>query len=95
MVQLSYIFAFTVAYLASLALSVAIAGIQGGVDQTTGQRPSRPSLTDFSDSGPAFDLYIQSLQQFQAQGQSAQLSYYQVAGETSRFEDRASPTDTC
>ena len=66
--------------LASLANAVAITGPQGGVNNVTGQRPFRQDISTFKDSGPAFDLYILSLQQFQQQNQSALLSYYQVAG---------------
>ena len=67
--------------LASLANAVAITGPQGGVNNVTGQRPFRQEISTFKDSGPAFDLYILSLQQFQQQNQSALLSYYQVAGD--------------
>ena len=66
--------------LASLANAVAITGSQGGVNSVTGQRPFRQDISTFKNSGPAFDLYILSLQQFQQQNQSALLSYYQVAG---------------
>lgn len=66
--------------LASLASAVAITGPQGGVNTPTGQRPFRQEFSTFKNSGPAFDLYILSLQQFQQQNQSALLSYYQVAG---------------
>ena len=67
-------------FLASLANAVAITGSQGGVNDVTGQRPSRQDITMFKDSGPAFDLYILSLQRFQQQNQSTLSSYYQVAG---------------
>lgn len=66
--------------LASLARAVAITGPQGGVNTPTGQRPFRQDFSTFKNSGPAFDLYILSLQQFQQQNQSALLSYYQVGG---------------
>lgn len=66
--------------LASLANAVAIIGPQGGVNTVTGQRPFRQEFSTFKNSGPAFDLYILSLQQFQQQNQSALLSYYQVGG---------------
>ena len=67
--------------LLSLANAIAITGSQGGVNNVTGQRPSRQDISTFKDSGPAFDLYILSLQRFQQQNQSALLSYYQVAGD--------------
>ena len=67
--------------LLSLADALAITGPQGGVNTATGQRPCRQEFSTFKNSGPAFDLYILSLQRFQQQNQSALLSYYQVAGE--------------
>ena len=66
--------------LVSFASSYAITGVTGGVNTITGQRPFRQEFSHFKDSGPAFDLYILSLQQLQQQNQSALLSYYQVAG---------------
>ena len=63
------------------ARSVAIRGVIGGIDASTGQRPSRQEFTTFASSGPAFDLYLLSLQKFQQQNQSGLLSYYQVSGE--------------
>ncbi|KAF6229867.1 hypothetical protein HO133_004204 [Letharia lupina] len=63
--------------LASLANAVAITGPPGGVNNSTGQRPFRQEFSTFKESGPAFDLYILSLQKFQQQNQSALLSYYQ------------------
>lgn len=68
------------ACLMSFAHTYAITGVEGSVDQVTGQRPSRQEFSIFRNSGPAFDLYILSLQQLQQQNQSALLSYYQVAG---------------
>ena len=74
---ISIIFAIS---FASLAIAVAITGPQGGVNTVSGRRPSRQEISTFENSGPAFDLYILSLQQFQLQNQSALLSYYQVGG---------------
>ena len=76
----SLIFVTFAICLASFANAVAITGPQGGVNTTTGQRPFRQGFSAFKNSGPAFDLYILSLQQFQQQNQSALLSYYQVGG---------------
>ena len=70
---------------AFLADAVAITGPQGGVSIISGQRPFRQEISTFKNSGPAFDLYILSLQQFQRQNQSALLSYYQVAGNVLRL----------
>ena len=80
MASLNLIFVAIAVCLASLANAVAITGSQGGVNDVTGQRPSRQDITIFKDSGPAFDLYILSLQKLQQQNQSTLLSYYQVAG---------------
>ena len=62
--------------------SFAITGVQGGVNQDTGERPSRQEFSSFRWSGAAFDLYILALKQFQASNQTALLSYYQIAGQT-------------
>lgn len=76
---------FVTLCLASFASSYAITGVAGGVNTITGQRPFRQEFSKFKDSGPAFDLYILSLQQLQQQNQSALLSYYQVAGMFSKY----------
>lgn len=80
MAFLSFVSIVIAICLASLGNSVAILGPQGGVNTATGQRPFRQDFSTFKNSGPAFDLYILSLQQFQQQNQSALLSYYQVGG---------------
>lgn len=74
---LQFLLALSLAYFAS---SVAINGAQGGVNIASGERPARQELSELTNSGPAFDLYILSLQQFMQQDQSELLSYYQVAG---------------
>ena len=82
--------------LASFANAAAITGPQGGVNTTTGQRPFRQEFSTFKNSGPAFDLYILSLQQFQQQNQSAPLSYYQVGGKEDPISvQRTTATDVC
>lgn len=60
--------------------TIAIKGSQGGVDFLTGERPLRQEFSVFKDSGPAFDLYIQSFRHFMQQNQSSLLSYYGVSG---------------
>ena len=60
--------------------SYAINGVAGGVDRSTGEQPARLEFTAFSKLGPAFDLFIIALQQFQQTNQSREFSYYQVAG---------------
>ena len=80
MSRLELIWLFIAGSLLSFGNAVAIIGAQGGVDQATGQRPFRQEFSTFKNSGPAFDLYILSLQQFMQQNQSSLLSYYQVSG---------------
>lgn len=58
----------------------AVTGINAGVNNVTGERPFRLNLKDFESSGPAFDLYIQALQQFQAEDQSELQSWYEICG---------------
>ena len=74
------IIAIGIACIPSFANPYAITGPQGGVNQYTGERPFRQEFSSFKRSGPAFDLYILSLHQFQQQSQSSLLSYFQVAG---------------
>lgn len=63
----------------SLISAYAITGAKGGI-QASGERPSRLNINTLATLGPAFDLYILSLQRLQQQDQSTQLSYYQIAG---------------
>jgi tyrosinase len=58
----------------------AITGVSGGVNSDTGQRPARLDMRDLQSAGPAFDLYVQALSQFQSDDQSDLVSYYEVAG---------------
>ncbi|MCJ1391703.1 hypothetical protein MMC18_004568 [Xylographa bjoerkii] len=58
----------------------AIKGIHAGVNAVTGQRPFRQEFSTFQNAGPAFDLYIQALQQLTQTNQTTMLSYYAVAG---------------
>jgi len=80
MASFKLILTIVAACLLSLGQPYAITGVQGGVSQVTGQRPFRQAFSTFKNSGPAFDLYILSLQQLQQENQTALLSYYQVAG---------------
>jgi hypothetical protein len=59
----------------------AITGVHGGVNAQTGARPFRQDLKSFQASGPAFELYIQALLQFQSDNQADLLSWYEVGGE--------------
>jgi hypothetical protein len=56
-----------------------ITGAQGGIGPN-GERPLRYEIHDFANSGPAFDLYILALKEFQLLNQSDPLSYFQIAG---------------
>lgn len=58
----------------------AITGVHTGVNAQSGARPFRQNLKDFEAAGPAFDLYIQALLQFQNDDQGDLLSWYEVAG---------------
>jgi tyrosinase len=58
----------------------AITGISAGVNAVTGERPLRRDINDLYMSGPAWDLFILALRQFQQVDQDDPLSYYQVAG---------------
>ena len=59
--------------------TVTIKGITAGVDKNTGKRPARQNLEDFQFSGPAFDLYILALREFQQEDHEKMLSYYDIA----------------
>ncbi|ETI25886.1 hypothetical protein G647_02663 [Cladophialophora carrionii CBS 160.54] len=56
-----------------------ITGALGGIG-SNGERPLRYEIHDFANSGPAFDLYILALREFQLLDQSDPLSYFQIAG---------------
>ena len=66
--------------LTSSTSSIAVNGTQGGVDEVSGFRPFRFEISSFQSMGPAWDLYILSLQEFMQKNQSDPLSYYQIAG---------------
>jgi hypothetical protein len=57
-----------------------ITGPQDGVNPNTGARPVRQDIKTFQKSGPAWDLYIQALQNFMQTDSTQLLSYFQVAG---------------
>lgn len=59
--------------------TVTVNGISAGVDDKTGKRPARKNMEDFQFSGPAFDLYVLALRDFQAEDQSKKLGFYDVA----------------
>lgn len=63
-----------------LALALEVTGAQGGLDPSTGARPLRIEISDFSKSGPAFDLFVLAMDRFQAVDQYDPLSYFQISG---------------
>jgi hypothetical protein len=70
--------------LLSQTTAFAITGISAGVNNVTGERPFRRDINDLYMSGPAWDLFILSLREFQQTNQDDPLSYYQVAGKATR-----------
>lgn len=72
---------FSCLLLQRVSLAFKITGATGGHNVTTGARPYRLDINDFSQSGPPFDLYIQALNQLQKTDQADPLSYFQIAGE--------------
>ena len=86
------VFLGLLALVISTARGFAVIGTQGGVDGNTGFRPMRIDINQFKLAGPAWDLYIQALQQFLATNQSGQFSYYQIAGKFSMSWSQSSLT---
>ncbi|CRG91699.1 hypothetical protein PISL3812_08750 [Talaromyces islandicus] len=66
--------------LSKSAVGYAITGVSGGVNSETGERPARLDMRSLQSAGPAFDLFVQALSQFQSDDQSDLISYYEVAG---------------
>lgn len=62
------------------ARGFAITGISAAVNNVTGERPFRHDINELYMSGPAWDLFILALRDFQQVSQDNPLSYYQVAG---------------
>lgn len=60
-----------------------VTGVTSTATNISGLRPFRRDIEEFSQSGAAFDLYIQALNEFQRMDQDDPLSYYQVAGKYS------------
>jgi hypothetical protein len=68
------------AMLCQLAYCFKITGVPGGMNNASIPRPFRLDINDLAQSGPAFDLYIQALNELQRTDQDDPLSYYQIAG---------------
>lgn len=64
------------------ANAVAVTGVSAGVNNVTGERPLRRDIKELYMSGPAWDLFVLALREFQEADQDDPLSYYQVAGRT-------------
>lgn len=62
------------------AHSFAITGISAGV-QSSGERPFRTEINQFSASGAPFDLFILATQAIQQLNENELLSFFQISGE--------------
>jgi len=60
-----------------------LTGVHAGVNNETGQRPFRQDIQNFKNSGPAWDLFLLSLQRFQLSKQNDTTSWYQISGKDS------------
>jgi hypothetical protein len=72
----------------------AVTGISAGVNSITGERPFRQEINVFAASGAAWDLYILSLRRLQQTNQNDSLSYFQIAGNSSRLAARCATPDS-
>lgn len=58
-----------------------VTGATGGVNKQTGERPVRQEIVQMQKTGgPAWDLFLLSLQAFQQKNQTEPLSWFQVSG---------------
>ncbi|KIH90271.1 tyrosinase precursor [Sporothrix brasiliensis 5110] len=58
-----------------------VVGVSNGINNSTGQRPSRININDlYNEAGPHWDLYVQALDMFQRDDMTEIESYYQIAG---------------
>ncbi|ERF72312.1 hypothetical protein EPUS_02199 [Endocarpon pusillum Z07020] len=74
------VFLAALSALSNPADAFVVTGISAGVNNATGERPFRRDINELYMSGPAWDLFILSLREFQQADQDDPLSYYQVAG---------------
>lgn len=72
--------AFLLLLTSTIAIAFEISGATGGIDATTGARPSRYEISQFSQSGPAWSLFILALYEIQRTNQWDPLSYFSIAG---------------
>ncbi|CAK7205161.1 hypothetical protein SEUCBS139899_007926 [Sporothrix eucalyptigena] len=58
-----------------------VTGVTTGINNSTGERPSRVNINDlYDEAGPHWDLYIQALDMFQRVDMTDTNSYYQITG---------------
>ena len=57
-----------------------VTGVRTGFLDTSSWRPTRLEIAEFQRSGPAFDLYLQCLNDLMDRDQEDVLSYYKIAG---------------
>ena len=88
--------AFALLLSTGASLAFEITGALGGINPGSGTLPSRFEISSFSQSGPAWDLFILSLYEIQRSNQSDPLSYFQIAGnECSSDSDSGQRADIC
>lgn len=59
--------------------SFTIRGLSGGIESGSRIRPFRREISEFSKSGPAWDLFVLSLQKLQGVAPNDSLSFFQIA----------------
>lgn len=72
--------AFVLLLSLTTVLAFEITGATGGIDPTTGARPSRYEISRFSQSGPAWSLFVLALYEIQRVNQWDPMSYFSIAG---------------
>lgn len=60
--------------------SILVTGVDTDFNRTSRTRPIRREITEFTGSGPTWDLFILSLQRFQEASFNDSLSFFQIAG---------------
>lgn len=63
-----------------LISALSVTGALGGLQPGSRERPMRQEISGFAQSGAAWDLFVQALQEFQSAPITDMLSYFQVAG---------------
>jgi hypothetical protein len=65
---------------AQFSSAVQVTGATGGINSSTGERPSRQEISTFSQSGAAWNVFILSLFELQRDSESDPMSYFRIAG---------------